>query len=97
MKISNEIIDYVFKTYIQPMDRNNEVEQCSNYDWQDSKDLIEDIAEKLKPKTFEDAVEPLMKWLCENQHPHTTIIVTSNRAELVEGLKCHNTDEFIVD
>ncbi len=53
--------------------------------------------EKLKPKTFEDAVEPLMKWLCENQHPHTTVIVTNNRAELVEGLQCHITDEFIVD
>ncbi len=53
---------------------------------------------KLKnTKAFEKAVEPLMKWLCENQHPHTTVIVTSNRAELVEGLQCHLTDKFIVD
>lgn len=49
------------------------------------------------PKTFEEAVEPLMKWMSENQHPHTTVIVTGTRAELVEGLQCHSTDEFIVD
>ena len=54
-------------------------------------DAIED------PKTFEEAVEPLMKWMSENQHPHTTVIVTGTRAELVEGLQCHLTDEFIVD
>lgn len=97
MEISNEIIDYVFKTYIQPMDKNSEGEQCSNYDWNDANDLIVDIAEKLQPKTFEDACKPLIKWLCENQHPHTHVILTSNRAELVEGLQCYTTDEFIVD
>lgn len=48
-------------------------------------------------KEFEEAVEPLMKWMSENQHPHTTVIVTGTRAELVEGLQCHLTDEFIVD
>jgi hypothetical protein len=47
--------------------------------------------------TFEDAVKPLMKWLCENTHPHTTAIVTGNIAELVEGLESVKTDEFIVD
>lgn len=61
-------------------------------------DVIEQFDALLaKHKTFKDAVEPLMKWLCENQHPHTTVIVTGNRAELVEGLQCHVNDEFIVD
>jgi hypothetical protein len=54
-------------------------------------DAIEDA------KTFEDAVEPLMKWLSENQHPHTTVIVTGTTSELVEGLQTHLTDKFIVD
>jgi len=36
-------------------------------------------------KTFEEAVEPLMKWMSENIHPHATAIVTGTRAELVEG------------
>jgi hypothetical protein len=46
---------------------------------------------------FEDAVKPLMKWLCENTHPHTTVIVRGNVAELVEGAAVVKTDEFIVD
>ena len=47
--------------------------------------------------TFEEAVKPLMKWLCENKHPHTTAIVTGNVAELVEGVEVVKTDEFLVD
>lgn len=49
------------------------------------------------PKSFEEAVEPLMKWMSENQHPHTTAIVTNTRAELVEGIQCHLNNDFIVD
>ena len=61
-------------------------------------DVIEQFDALLaKHKTFREAVEPLMKWLCENQNPHITVIVTGNRAELVEGLQCHVNDEFIVD
>lgn len=47
--------------------------------------------------TFEEAVKPLMKWLCENKNPHTTAIVTGNLAELVEGIEVVNTDEFLID
>lgn len=47
--------------------------------------------------TFEESVKPLMKWLCENTHPHTTVIVTGNTAELVEGIQFIKNDEFIVD
>lgn len=117
-----ELINYVFETYVQPMDKNNDGEQCNNYSWVDAKDMVFDIQEKLKQetsvvedlqdianhldkmndrvmdfKTFEEVVEPLMKWMAENQHPHTTTIVTSNRAELVEGIRCHLNDDFIVD
>ena len=53
MKISNELIDYVFNTYIKPMDKNSEGEQCSNYEWNDAKNMIEDIAEKLKIKELQ--------------------------------------------
>jgi len=49
------------------------------------------------PQTFEQAVKPLMKWLCENTHPHTTAIVTYNLSELVEGIEIVKTDEFIID
>lgn len=46
---------------------------------------------------FEEAVEPLMKWLAENCHPHTCVIVDGGHAELFEGCKVHNTDRFILD
>ena len=48
-------------------------------------------------KTFEEVIKEVMKWLAENHHPHTTIIVTSTSAELVEGIESVNTLEFIKD
>ena len=46
---------------------------------------------------FENVVKPVMKFLAENHHPHTKILIDSNVAELVEGIKTVVTDEFIVD
>ena len=37
-------------------------------------------------KSFEEAALPLIKWLCENGHPHHTAIVTQTHAELLESL-----------
>lgn len=37
-------------------------------------------------KEFEKAVKPLMKYLAENHHPHVTVIVDGNAAELLEGI-----------
>jgi hypothetical protein len=51
----------------------------------------------MEKQTFEEAVKPLMKWLCENTNPHTTAIVTGNLAELVEGVEVVKTDEFLID
>lgn len=50
-----------------------------------------------KEITFEEAVKPLMKWLCENCHPHTTAIVDGTLAELFEGVENVKTNEFLVD
>ena len=50
-----------------------------------------------EPVTFEEAVKPLMKWLCENTHPHTTVIVDGTLAQLVEGVENVKTNEFLVD
>lgn len=48
-------------------------------------------------EAFENAVKPLIKYLAENHSPHTTLIVTSNSAELVEGVAVVNTNEFLTD
>lgn len=48
-------------------------------------------------KTFEEIVRPLMEWLANHHHPHTTIILTSTHAELVEGLIGFTTNDYIKD
>lgn len=50
-----------------------------------------------KQEKFEQVVRPLMKYLAENHHPHTSFYVTSRTAELLEGQQCFSTDEYIVD
>jgi hypothetical protein len=52
---------------------------------------------KVDREKFENAVRPLMKYMAENFHPHSKIIVDSSRAELVEGVRSIVTNEFIVD
>ena len=37
-------------------------------------------------ETLREAALPLIQWLNDNCHPHCTIIVNSERIELVEGL-----------
>ena len=34
---------------------------------------------------FEALARPLIKFLCENFHPHVTVIVTPTNAEFLEG------------
>jgi hypothetical protein len=36
-------------------------------------------------QSFREVALPLMKWLAENTDPHTSVIVTNRRAELVQG------------
>ncbi len=38
-------------------------------------------------ESFEGAAMHLIKYLCENHHPHATVIVTQTGAELLEGVK----------
>ncbi len=47
-------------------------------------EMVDEIISTIIPKTFEEAVEPLMKWMSENQPPHTTVIVTGTRVLLRE-------------
>jgi len=36
-------------------------------------------------KEFEELARPILKYLCDNHHPHVTVIITPTTAELVEG------------
>jgi len=55
------------------------------------------ISQEQMQKEFEEAVEPAIKWLNENVHPHHTIIIEHVGAELLEGNMCHRTTEFLAD
>ena len=43
------------------------------------------------------AAEPLIKYLNENYHPHTKIIVEHTRIEVLEGISSEITFDFLVD
>ena len=47
---------------------------------------------------FRENANPLLKYLAENHHPHTTAIITSTSIELVEGIKTeHKIYDYIQD
>jgi len=39
-------------------------------------------------ESFKQAALPLIKWLCENVHPHHAALVTPTDAQLLEGSSC---------
>ena len=59
--------------------------------------MLESEGRDERQKSFEVAVEPAIKWLCDNAHPHTKIIVDCTSAELVEGCMCFLTDKHVRD
>ncbi len=47
---------------------------------------------------FTEAAKPLIKYLCENCNPHTTVIVTPTTAELLSGeISTGDVLDFLVD
>lgn len=50
-----------------------------------------------KMKSFEFASNFLIKHMAENYYPHTTSIVDSSRAELLESKMANVNNNFIVD
>jgi len=48
-------------------------------------------------ESFIKVVEPVIKWMNENIHPHSLIVIDNSRAELLEGSIVHSTDKFLVD
>lgn len=48
-------------------------------------------------KEFETVARPIIKWLNDNCHPHTTIIITPTCAEIMEGVGCLPTNDYLRD
>lgn len=55
------------------------------------------FAKEYKGDTFESASEVMMKYLCDNHHPHTKVDIQHNMAQLWEGQKVHHTDKYLKD
>lgn len=52
---------------------------------------------KEQREEFEKLARPLIKWLNDNSHPHTTIIITPTSAEVLEGVCAFPTNDYIKD
>ena len=50
-----------------------------------------------KYKKFEEIIKPVIKYMAENHHPHTTLIIDATHAELVEGIMVISTEEYLID
>ena len=46
---------------------------------------------------FERIARQMIKFLCDNGHPHMSVVIDCRRAELSEGTIAIHTDEFIRD
>lgn len=46
---------------------------------------------------FDEAVEPAIRYLLKNWHPHTSIYIHYDTAELLIGEKCHNLSNEVPD
>ncbi len=48
-------------------------------------------------RDFESVVKPIIKYMAENYHPHTTLVINSTTAQVVEGVISTRTEEYLVD
>ena len=67
--------------------------------FQQAMDMEQKNNQNLKDvEPFENVARPVIKYLCENHHPNTTIIITQTNAEVLEGVKTIGTiKDYIID
>lgn len=51
----------------------------------------------LKQKEFEGLAKPLIEFINKHYHNHTSIIIDSTHAEILEGVMVTETEEFLKD
>lgn len=60
-----------------------------------------EAAQRYKARTqmkFEEITRPVLKFLCENYHPHVSVIITPTTAVLYEGeLSIGEINDYVVD
>lgn len=58
---------------------------------------VDKAVEAIFKLDFEDISQVLIKWLAENQNPHTMCQIDSTEAVLWEGKEAHPTTAYLVD
>jgi len=87
-----KLIDEMYKEYFLP----------AGLSYSECKLIVSLIVKKLgyvysNEDEFRNIAETMIRYINENHHPHTTVIVTTDKAEIVEGVKTIITDKFIPD
>ncbi len=54
------------------------------------------VTEKQRQE-FEKLARPMIEWLNNNCHPHCSVNITQDSAELLEGVCVVNTKDYILD
>lgn len=55
------------------------------------------INKEAQRKEFEEITKHVIKWLCENYHPHVAVVIDPTTAVLYEGKVGFTTHEYIRD
>lgn len=55
------------------------------------------ILTKEQIKEFEGLSKPMIKFLCDNFHPHVTVIITPIGAEILSGSAAFRCEEYLRD
>ncbi len=66
--------------------------RCEKAPYVDVANAVDDIL-KLP---FVEISEIMIKWMAENEHPHTMAEIDSTKAILWEGKSCHINKKFII-
>lgn len=59
--------------------------------------MVNSINKKAQREEFEEITKPVIKWLCENYHPHVAVVIDPTSAVLYEGEIGFTTHEYVLD
>ena len=78
----------------QPDEQDGSCDECG--DRKETRTCKAITLDKMMPE-FIEVVEPVIKWMNENCHPHHFIKITHTTAELLEGQMVHHTEKYLQD
>lgn len=105
MDIIKKITDEIYNEHVKPLSLHPETgEQCET-DYNDAVAIVDTVLKGLGLErkgytgegNFEKVALPMIKYINENHHPHTTIIVTTDRAEVLEGVNAIVNSSYVPD